>query len=318
MIDQPLTRISHTDLEEILFTLEVDFVDLFECVVGAGWKLEMLGSPAPGMHYNISGGGRLIIAGRAPIALEPHTLVIVPAQTPLVIEGPPVRPENWQTVRVGVPAGGRNHVERLAAGDGTCPQVMLVCGYVRASYAGSLDLFAGLSTPIIEKFDETTALTPQLEAVVVELIRQEIGMKAMTATLLKEVLIVLLRRSMTSMNEWVERLSLLQSPQIARAFSDMAARPEFAHSVQSLAQSAGLSRSAFMARFQAVFGTPPMTTLRQIRMRHAASLLAIGDLSVDQVGRIVGYNNRSGFSRVFRKTYGADPSEYRAHKRQSR
>ncbi|MFC6491635.1 helix-turn-helix domain-containing protein [Ancylobacter dichloromethanicus] len=53
-------------------------------------------------------------------------------------------------------------------------------------------------------------------------------------------------------------------------------------------------------------------------MRHAASLLAIGDLSVDQVGRIVGYNNRSGFSRVFRKTYGADPSEYRAHKRQSR
>ncbi|MFD2029420.1 helix-turn-helix domain-containing protein [Ancylobacter dichloromethanicus] len=47
------------------------------------------------------------------------------------------------------------------------------------------------------------------------------------------------------------------------------------------------------------FSAPPMTTLRQIRMRHAASLLAIGDLSVDQVGRIVGYNNRSGFFRAY-------------------
>ena len=74
----------------------------------------------------------------------------------------------------------------------------------------------------------------------------------------------------------------------------------------------GLSRSAFMARFSAAFGEPPMSLLRRVRRRHAAELLAANALSIDQVALNAGYQNRSSFTRTFRRHYGGDPSEYRA------
>ena len=71
-----------------------------------------------------------------------------------------------------------------------------------------------------------------------QLVSQEIGFGAMSAALLKQVIVVLLRRSISSMQSWVERFSMLRDPQIARAFSEMAAQPGRHHSLQSLAQCA--------------------------------------------------------------------------------
>ena len=56
------------------------------------------------------------------------------------------------------------------------------------------------------------------------------------------------------------------------------------HTVQSLLHAVGLSRAAFMARFSAAFGESPMSLLRRVRMRHAADLLTVNELSIDQVG----------------------------------
>jgi AraC family transcriptional activator of mtrCDE len=55
-----------------------------------------------------------------------------------------------------------------------------------------------------------------------------------------------------------------------------------------------------------------MSTLRDLRMRQAAQQLSVGQLSVDQVARNVGYESRSSFVRAFRKVHGTDPSNYRA------
>ena len=105
---------------------------------------------------------------------------------------------------------------------------------------------------------------------------------------------------------------MLGDPQIARAFADMTARTSALHTVDSLSHAVGLGRSIFMARFSAAFGQPPMVVLRQLRIRHAAILLAANVLSIDQIAHSVGYGGRSSFSRAFRKIYGSDPTEYRA------
>ena len=104
---------------------------------------------------------------------------------------------------------------------------------------------------------------------------------------------------------------MLGDPQIARAFAEMVTHPELPHSVESLAQTAGLSRSVFMARFTRLFGKPPKATLRDLRMRQATVLLTNSGLSVVQIVHGVGYTSRSSFSRAFRKIHGRDPSEYR-------
>jgi AraC family transcriptional activator of mtrCDE len=104
---------------------------------------------------------------------------------------------------------------------------------------------------------------------------------------------------------------MLSDPRIARAFANMVEIPGAPHSVQSLAQAANLSRSAFMQRFQCAFGQPPMVVLRQLRMRHAANLLAANSLGIEQVARAVGYSSRSSFTRAFRQAYGSEPDGHR-------
>jgi AraC family transcriptional activator of mtrCDE len=311
--DHPLVRISDAELDSLLATLEVDFVKLAECLVSPGWRLALDGTNASSIHYNLAGAGRMIIGDQPPIDLLPHTLIIVPQGQPIMIEEPThLRPVSNRTTAVGrlqdiAPGAFRKFV----AGDGG-PHIMLICGYFRASYGGSIDLFAPLSSAIVEHFDFADQLDDKLKLAMAELIAQEAGMRAMAAALLKQVLVTLLRRSLSSMNLWVERFSILGDPQIARAFADMAARPGFSHSVQSLARRAGLSRSAFMARFTQLLGKSPMVTLRDLRMRKAARLLTASNFSVDQVAHCVGYKSRSSFFRAFLKIYGNDPSDYRA------
>jgi AraC family transcriptional activator of mtrCDE len=139
----------------------------------------------------------------------------------------------------------------------------------------------------------------------------------MTAALMKQVLITILRRSLHSTELWVERFSTLRDPQVARAFSDVVARPGAAHSIETLSQTSGLSRSAFMARFSKMFGDSPMTVLRQLRMRQAAILLQADNLALDQIAHAIGYASRSSFLRAFRKANGADPSDSRVRARKS-
>ena len=107
---------------------------------------------------------------------------------------------------------------------------------------------------------------------------------------------------------------MLSDPQVARAFADMVEMPGAPHSVQSLAQAAGLSRSAFMQRFHRAFGRSPMIVLRDLRMRYAARLLETQTLAIDRVARAVGYNSRSSFSRAFRQAHGREPEVWRARK----
>ena len=46
MNGQPLHRISRSDLENLMTTLEVSFVKLTECLVSPGWRLALGGIDA--------------------------------------------------------------------------------------------------------------------------------------------------------------------------------------------------------------------------------------------------------------------------------
>lgn len=196
----------------------------------------------------------------------------------------------------------------FVAGD-VDPMVMLICGYFRATYGSSIDLFASLSTPIVERFEPADELGSKLQAALAEISGRQVGMQAMTTAILKQVLVTLVRRSLNSTSAWLERFSILSDRQIARAFADMVALPSADHSVMALAQKAALSRSAFMARFVRAIGCSPMVALRQMRMKRAADMLAARTFSVEQIARAVGHKSRSSFLRAFRQVHGYVPAE---------
>jgi AraC family transcriptional activator of mtrCDE len=203
-----------------------------------------------------------------------------------------------------------DNIQTFHAGDGD-PEMSVICGYFRASYGRSIELFSTLRSPIVEQFENFDRLALNLQTVLAEISGKLIGMKAMTAAVLKQVFVTLLRRSLVSAETWTERFTLLSDPQIARAFADMVERPGAPHSVQSLARAAGLSRSAFMERFQRAVGQTPMVVLRELRMHQASKLLETETLTIDQVARAVGYNSRSSFSRAFRQAHGVEPTARR-------
>ncbi|MEZ4999162.1 MAG: helix-turn-helix domain-containing protein [Bacteroidales bacterium] len=54
----------------------------------------------------------------------------------------------------------------------------------------------------------------------------------------------------------------------------------------------------------------PAELLRMVRLKEAASMFRSGYDNVAQVMYRVGFNNQSHFSRIFRKEFFMNPSEY--------
>jgi AraC-like DNA-binding protein len=312
--DHTLTQRA-SDLDSLLTRLEVDVVKLTECLISPGWQLCFPASEWPALHYSLDGCGEIKVGNAPAIAIRPHTLVIVPALLPVSIE---VTGGRGGTTSLNVEARqwtgdiGKT-VRRIVAGEGE-PATRVVCGYFRATYGVSIDLFKTLASPIVERFDVSYQLASTLTSVVAELNAAQVGMHAMTTALLKQVLVTLLRRSLKSSGLMMAGgpLPMLQDANIARVFADMVARPGAPHSLSTLSDTAGLSRSVFMTRFVHAVGHPPMAALRQLRMRQAADLLAADVLSIEKVALAAGFSSRSSFVRAFRHAYGTDPSNYRA------
>lgn len=82
--------------------------------------------------------------------------------------------------------------------------------------------------------------------------------------------------------------------------------------VEELAAAAGLSRSHFSRMFRSCEGISPAEYVFSERMRRATSLLASGDLPVKQISRECGFADPNYFTKAFRRSYGASPTEFRA------
>jgi len=194
-----LASLPDTDPVQMMDTLKVDFLKLARCVVSPGWRLLLDASEQAGIHYSLFGGGRMIIDEAAPIALQPHTLVIVPPGRRFQIE---VRNDQYpdtelSTVDGRVQAFDSGGMQTFIAGVGG-PRLQLICGYFQASYRDTLNLFAGLSAPMVQQFDASDQLDVDLLSALDELAAQAVGSGAMTKSLLTQVLLTILRRSLAA------------------------------------------------------------------------------------------------------------------------
>ena len=110
-------------------------------------------------------------------------------------------------------------------------------------------------------------------------------------------------------------LSALGDPQIGAALSLIHENPGGAWTVQSLAASAGMSRSAFASRFNRLVGEPPLHYLTRWRMQKAQRLLRDGRVPLSDVATRVGYDSEAAFSKAFKRAVGAAPGAYRRRAR---
>ena len=81
--------------------------------------------------------------------------------------------------------------------------------------------------------------------------------------------------------------------------------------IEEYAISRGMSVSWFIRNFKKSTGTTPMQFITSIRITNAQMLLETTNYAVNEIARIVGYDNPLYFSRLFHKQKGCSPSEYR-------
>lgn len=82
-------------------------------------------------------------------------------------------------------------------------------------------------------------------------------------------------------------------------------------SVEDIAAACGLNRSYFGKIFHENMGKSPQEFLIAYRMTKATELLKLTDLSISDIGNVVGYPNQLHFSRAFKNVYGVSPREWR-------
>ena len=82
-------------------------------------------------------------------------------------------------------------------------------------------------------------------------------------------------------------------------------------SVEDIAAACGLNRSYFGKIFRESIGKTPQEFLISYRMTKAAELLKLTDLSVGDIGNVVGYPNQLHFSRAFKNVYLTSPRKWR-------
>lgn len=103
----------------------------------------------------------------------------------------------------------------------------------------------------------------------------------------------------------------VQNPQVRRALTLMHERSAHPWTLEELAQQAGLSRTALAERFRHAMGDTPLNHLRLMRMQRAMRLLAETDHKLEAVAAEVGYQDAFSFSKVFKRTVGVSPKEFR-------
>jgi len=82
-------------------------------------------------------------------------------------------------------------------------------------------------------------------------------------------------------------------------------------SVQRLAEAAHMSDRSLLRRFDAATGMTPVRYLQRLRIQKACELFEASSQPVEAIAHAVGYEDVSAFRRVFARTMGLTPREFR-------
>lgn len=110
-------------------------------------------------------------------------------------------------------------------------------------------------------------------------------------------------------------LAGLRDPALGRVLRALHSDVGAGWTVGELANLAGMSRSAFAARFVATLGCAPIEYLTRWRMALARDALSRGVKSLERLAEEIGYESASAFSTAFRRRVGNSPGAFARSRR---
>lgn len=188
------------------------------------------------------------------------------------------------------------------------------CASVHFEGGANHPLVRALPPLIVLPLSSLPGLDAALNLLFQEVEQMRCGQRLLADRLFEVVLLQLLRWLLDHGQQGgisIGMVSGLADPQLARALTAMHEHPQQSWSLESLAERAGMSRSAFANRFKRVVGVAPAEYLTDWRITIAKKKLRQG-FSVKLIAAELSYANASAFSRAFAQHSGCSPREWLA------
>jgi AraC-like DNA-binding protein len=303
-------------LDRLVTTLDVRLHAFAVCEIQSGARLNFDAMNVVVVHYVLSGEGVLTAKNASPVPFKAGALLIVP-------------PNLSQSLTAGgIAERDVNAAENCSlledglllfdAAAGKPGDLRVICGTITASFGSSFGVFDLIRAPVVDSLTDASAVRAAYELLIAERAHPDYGTRALTEALMKQCLILLIRRQLKQGGALAQLFALSHDTRLAGVVHDILTRPAASHSLAELARVAGMSRSAFAKTFSETFGETPMDFVLRTRLHHAAELLRITDLPVKAIAASTGFASRSHFSRAFKAAFGADPSAYRSERSAAR
>jgi AraC-like DNA-binding protein len=266
-------------------------------------------SPTDLAHFAMLSRGNcwLSVEGRRePIPLTGGDCFLLARGTSIVLRDSPRTRPRWSFREIGAKAN--SNVAHY--GGGGAPTT-IVCGSLSFDRPSVKPITQLLPDFILIKADQarTLALHNTMQGLASEMAEQVPGSEVV-ATRLAEVLFIQVLRAHIPSERNKGWLRAIFDPQMGTALSAIHDRVNSPWTVESLAGVAGMSRSAFAARFKELLGQTPLEYVTEWRMQKAMQLLQRRDKKLIDVARSVGYESDAAFSKAFKRVVGANPGEY--------
>jgi AraC-like DNA-binding protein len=295
-------------LDKLLSNLSVHVKPFAICTVSEGRRLHLPGPPGLLFHFVLEGKGVLYGPRGDAHPIAPMHLSAVPIGAKHVLEA---SGDFRDEVRINVPPSG-DLVGEIVAGTKEKAGLVVCCGIVSVRYGPSLDLFEHLNEVLAVDLSSVPQALSAFQGIMAEQAQAIAGSDAMTAALMTQCLVHLFRRLPSQDEDALPWLVALQDERLGRVVDMILDDPAAGYTVDSLAETAAMSRSAFAEQFGASFSRSPMNFVNHVRMQRAAQLLSVDNSSIDEIANAVGYTSRSHFSRAFKDYSGLPPNNFRA------
>lgn len=187
----------------------------------------------------------------------------------------------------------------------------LVCAYVEFDRNMHNPLFEALPDIVVSRVDaqpDPNWIENLLGLLFAESGAQSTGSQTVIERLTDILFIHVIRTHLSECSADKGVLAAYNDPGLRAVLELMHENPQKPWTIADFAETARLSRSAFIDKFSRILEVPPMTYLTRQRLEYGYQKLLQGGSKMIDIALDCGYENESSFSKAFKREYGMSPS----------
>lgn len=293
-------------LSDILQSFRLSAEVFFHSSYCGNWAVDTSGSRHATFHVVARGSCWLHMTGlEQPEPLRAGDLVVFPRDAEHLISSNKQRP------------GSEVPRNQPAQANATGASTSMICGYFKfdeSRWNPLLDAMPEFLVIRSEMTPDTGYMDSLINFMSYEADAAQLGADVVINRLSDVLFIHVVRTYIDQYKPEAGFIAALADSKLAKCLDAFHKHPGQNWSVESLANKAGMSRSAFSEYFHHVTGQTPMQYVQQWRMQKAYDLLTTTEQSTQQIAEQCGYQSEASFSKTFKKLFAKGPGAARKEK----